>query len=222
MPRYFPGRKILVKAKINPDHDSPNYMAYKPDEPEKFVTHRATLLGADIPAGKLFVELDGKDDGPLEVPLAETMLFNQPHEFSYDVKGDIEMEDKLVFSTKGHPEKAKLIEMSLKLAPIVATLDFTAPDCFEKQLAALKIIRGCLDFIANNVGDQKIMHAERATTGTVGKVSLRGQGNCRGCSSVFSSYLQHFSKLLGFDVKYRSGFSYHEPGERPHPTKDKH
>ena len=66
------------------------------------------------------------------------------------------------------------------------------------------------------------MHVERAVTGTVGKLSLRGQGSCHGCSSVISSYLLHFSKLLGLDIKYRSGFSFHEPGERPHPFMDKH
>ena len=114
---------------------------------------------------------------------------NQPHEFSYDVKGDILFEDNLIFDTKGKAEKAKLIEMAIKLAPIIATLDFTAPDCIDKQVAAIKVIRRCLNFIANNVGNEKIMHSERATTGTVGKLSLRGQGNCHGCSSVISSYL---------------------------------
>ena len=66
------------------------------------------------------------------------------------------------------------------------------------------------------------MHVERAVTGHVGKLSMRGQGSCHGCSSVMGSYLYHFAPLLGFDVKYRSGFSFHGPDERPHPTMDKH
>ena len=53
------------------------------------------------------------------------------------------------------------------------------------------------------------MHPDRETTGHVGALSLRGQGNCHGCSSVIGSYLYHFAPLLGLDVKYRSGFSYH-------------
>jgi len=138
------------------------------------------------------------------------------------VKGDIILEDSLIFATKGHAEKAKLIEMAFKLAPIVANLDSNAPDCFDKQLACLRTIRGCLDYIANNVGEEKIMHAHRATTGTVGKISLRGQGNCRGCSSTFGSYMYHFAPLLGIDLKYRAGYSYHGPGERPKPNVDKH
>ncbi len=132
------------------------------------------------------------------------------------------LEDSLVFATKSKAGKAKLIEMAFKLAPIINTLDFNAQDCFDKQLAAIRTIRKCLDFIANNVGDVKTMHADRATTGNVGKLSLRGQGNCHGCSSVIASYLTYFSEVLGLDVKYRSGFSYHAPGEQAHPTMDKH
>jgi len=138
------------------------------------------------------------------------------------VKGDIELEDKLVFATKGKSEKAKLIEMALKLAPIVEKLDFTAPDCFDRQIEAIKVIRNCLDFIANNVGNEKIMHADRAVTGHVGKLSLKGQGSCHGCSSVIASYLYHFAPLLGFDVKYRSGMSHHEVGEKARHTLDRH
>ena len=112
--------------------------------------------------------------------------------------------------------------MAFKLAPIVNSLDFKSQDCFDKQLEAIRMIRSCLDFIANNVGHEKIMHANRATTGHVGKLSLLGQGNCHGCSSVIGSYLYYFRKVLGLDVKYRSGFSYHNPGEKAHPTMDKH
>ena len=132
-----------------------------------------------------------------------------------DYKGDIKLEDSLIFATKGKAEKAKLIEMAFKLAPLVATLDFTTPDCFEKQLACIRMIRSCLDYIANNVGKEKIMHTSRATTGTAGKISLRGQGNCRGCSSTMGSYLYHFAPLLGLDIKYRAGYSYSKPGQRP-------
>ena len=112
--------------------------------------------------------------------------------------------------------------MSFKLASVVQNLDFNSDDCFEKQQEAIRVIRSCLDFHGNNVGSEKIMDPTRATTGHVGKLSLHGQGNCHGCSSVIGSYLYHFAPLLGLDVKYRSGFSYHEAGERAHATMDKH
>ena len=129
------------------------------------------------------------------------------------MKGDIVLEDSLIFATKGNSEKAKLIEMAFKLAPIIEKLDFTAPDCYDRQIEAIKVMRNCLDFIANNVGDDKIMHVDRAVTGNVGKLSLRGQGSCHGCSSVIGSYLYHFAPLLGLDVKYRSGTSNHNEGK---------
>ena len=60
------------------------------------------------------------------MPVSETLEMNQPHIFATDVKGDIILEDALVFATKGKSEKAKLIEMAIKLAPVVKNLDFTA------------------------------------------------------------------------------------------------
>ena len=49
-------------------------------------------------------------------------------------------------------------------------------------------------------------------------MSLKGQGNCHGCSSVIGAYLYHFSKLLGLDVKYRSG----NMDSQPNPNLDYH
>ena len=219
MPRYFVGRDILVRANVNPAVDAANYMMYDPSS-DKFATHNARLVGRD--GGDFVVELQGSEK-PIKVPVVETLEMNQPHVFALDVKGDIVFEDALVFATKGNAEKAKLIEMAFKLAPLVERLDFTAPDCFEVQCEAIKAIRSCLDFIANNVGEEKIMHADRATTGHVGRLSLRGQGSCHGCSSVMGSYLYHFAPLLGLDVKYRSGYSHHgRAGDRAHPTMDRH
>ena len=126
-------------------------MAYESNMTE-FVTHRATIVAGDVAAGTLLVNIDGKLDGPLEVSLSETLKLNQPHVFKLDAKGDIEFEDSVYFATKGKAEKAKLIEMSRALAPIVKELDFTAPDCLEKQILAIKTIRKCCDFIANGVG----------------------------------------------------------------------
>ena len=50
-----------------------------------------------------------------------------------------------------------------------------------------------------------MMHADRETTGHVGRLALKGQGSCHGCASLMASFLYHFSNLLGWDVKYRSG-----------------
>ena len=105
-------------------------MMYQPMATEKFVTHKAVLVGRE--GANFLVEVDGKTDGPLSVPIRETLELNQAHVFSYDVKGDIVLEDSLVFATKGKSEKAKLLEMTFKLAPLVKTIDFCgdADDCF--------------------------------------------------------------------------------------------
>jgi len=79
-----------------------------------------------------------------------------------------------MFATKGIMEKSKLLEMSFKLAPIAAKMNFNSPDVLNLQIAAIKMIRSCCDIIANNVGNEKKMHVGREVTGSVGRVSLRG------------------------------------------------
>ena len=158
------------------------------------------------------------------MPVSETVLLNQPHIFARDVTGDILLEDSLLFGVKGNDSKAKLLEMSFKLAPLIERLDFRDPEgAYQVQVEAIKVVRSCLDFIANNVGKEKIMHPDRAVTGTVGKISLKGQGSCHGCSSVIASYLYHFAPLLGLDVKYRSGYSFKKAADdKINPTVDRH
>jgi hypothetical protein len=51
--------------------------------------------------------------------------------FKTDVKGDLILEDALVFACKDNLEKQKLMEMAIKLAPIVQKLDFNNPNCVE-------------------------------------------------------------------------------------------
>lgn len=72
---------------------------------------------------KFVVEVKGRQE-PILVSMEETLQLNQPHLFSFDVKGDIVLEDSLIFSTKSYSEKAKLLEMTIKLAPLIKNLDF--------------------------------------------------------------------------------------------------
>lgn len=73
-PRYFPGRAILVKAHVETRKDSANYMLYRHDAREKFVTHRAHLVGRE--GDEFIVEIDGKTDGPARAPVQETLQLN--------------------------------------------------------------------------------------------------------------------------------------------------
>jgi len=65
------------------------------------------------------------------VGIKETLELNQPHIFATDVKGDIKFEDSVVFAVKSNLEKQKLMEMAFKLAPIVAQMDLSDPNCVE-------------------------------------------------------------------------------------------
>ena len=49
-------------------------MLYDPSVTEKFVTHRAHLIGME--GDQFIVDVDGKTDGPARVPVKETLLLN--------------------------------------------------------------------------------------------------------------------------------------------------
>ena len=49
-------------------------MHYDPSVQEKFVTHRAHLIGMD--GDQFIVDIDGKTDGPAIVPVQETLKLN--------------------------------------------------------------------------------------------------------------------------------------------------
>lgn len=49
-------------------------MHYDPQAQDKFVTHRATLIGRE--GNDFIVDIDGKTDGPAIVPIQETLMLN--------------------------------------------------------------------------------------------------------------------------------------------------
>lgn len=108
----------------------------------------------------------------------------------------------------------KLLQIMLALAPLIEKLDFSK-DCLAIQLEAIRTIRRCLDIIAFNKGEEKIVIADRHKTGDVGKTGIFGQGNCHGCSSTMAAYLLPFSNILGIDLKYRGGYSFHKDVHEP-------
>ena len=64
-----------MKAKVDINKDSPNYMMYDASAGDRFVTHRAHLIGRD--GDHFIVDIDGKTDGVMtNVPIAETLELN--------------------------------------------------------------------------------------------------------------------------------------------------
>jgi len=82
-------------------------------------------------------------------------------------------------------------------------------------LECVRAIRKCLNIITFNKGDEKEVIAEREKTGDVGATALFGQGNCHGCSSTMAAYLNPFRRVLGIDLKYRGGYSFHTDAHLP-------
>jgi hypothetical protein len=170
-PRYFPGRMILVKTHVQPLIESPHYSTYDASITEKYVTHNAKLVGRE--GNDFIVEVANAPD-LIKVPVKETLELNQPHIFPFNAKGKCIFEDNLEFKSSNLEERAQLIKMALAIAPIAAKINFGSPDCLQHQLEAMTAIRNCCDFIANNVGTNKIMDPMRKVTGTVGKISIKG------------------------------------------------
>jgi len=82
-------------------------------------------------------------------------------------------------------------------------------------LKCIHAIRKCVNIVTFNKGDVKEVIADREKTGDVGLTGLYGQGNCHGCSSTMAAYLYPFSKVLGIDLKYRGGYSFHTEPQMP-------
>lgn len=57
------------------------------------------------------------------------------------------------------------------------------------------------------------MEQDRFKVEDIGKMGLHGQGNCHGVSSTMAGFLYPLRQLIGIDMKYRGGFSFHTEEE---------
>jgi len=88
-------------------------------------------------------------------------------------------------------------------------------ETLETQKECVRVVRKCLDIVSFNKGNEKIVIADREKTGDVGLTAINGQGNCHGCSSTMAAYFYPFQKILGIDLKYRGGYSFHTDAHLP-------
>jgi hypothetical protein len=215
-PRYFAGRaQVLVPWFIqNKQVDAPDYMALSPvptNNGEKFVSHRAQIV--KVESDSMQVQTPGNPD-VIKVPNQDIFNLNQPQFFAKDVVGNTIFEDGLICDYSSVSMKLKMLEIAFKLSPLVKKLDFSQPEeCKKIQLECVRVIRTSLDLITFNKGEVKTVHADRAKTGSVGKLALYGQGNCHGVSSTMAAFLKAFGPILGIDLRYRGGWSFGGGGE---------
>lgn len=220
-PRYFPGRRqVLAKCFVQSavPNDKAQYMKLcsgdQSPSNEKFVTHRASIV--DCRGNEVTIVDPADPEGEqYVVPLDELKKLNQPHVFAKDILGNLVFEDGLKCSYQKTNTKLILYQIAVALAPLIERLDFSTDDLstvqsnLQVQLECIRVIRKCLNIITFNKGDEKVVVAEREKTGDVGLTALFGQGNCHGCASTMAAYLYPFQRVLGIDLKYRGGYSFH-------------
>lgn len=181
---------------------------------ETFVTHLATIEainGNDVTV----VDPTSNSGERFMVKLDEIERLNQPHIFNKDILGNLVFEDSLKCSYSSKNTKLILYQIAFALKPLVEQLNFgtdskqVVEQNLEVQLNCIHDIRKCVNIVTFNKGDVKEVIADREKTGDVGLTGLYGQGNCHGCSSTMAAYLYPFQKVLGIDLKYRGGYSFH-------------
>ena len=213
-PRYFVGRQVLAKLPVKSNIPGSNdFMEPTHGSSEPFVTHKARITAIDGNVATL--------NNEFRVPLNDLMTLNSPHIFAKTVTGALQFEDGLVCDYGSTDFQHKMLEILVELRPFVKRLDF-AEDPLPIQLECIRVIRRTLDFITFDQGDEKTVHGDRARTGDVGKLGMHGQGNCHGSASVMAAYLLPFSELLGFDVKYRGGYSFSGIGDTVNNDIERH
>lgn len=212
--RYIVGRQVLAKLPVESNVPSnAGYMVPKEGAREKWVTHKTRITsveGNDVTLNDTF-----------KVKLSDLKPLNDPHKFYQDQLGNLQFEDDLRCDYSSKSVQLKLLHIMIALRPLVERLDFSK-DCLAIQLEAIRTIRRCIDIITFNKGEEKIVIAERHKTGGVGQTGLFGQGNCHGCSSTMAAYLLPFCDILGIDLKYRGGYSFHKDMNDPVSNVDRH
>lgn len=226
-PRYFAGRRqVLVKHFVQsaiPNQQDKFMKLCKKEESqseEAFVTHLAQIVeinGNDVTVS----DSTGQSGEIYTVKLDEVERLNQPHIFAKDILGNLVFEDQLKCSYQSKNTKLILYKIAFALKPLIAKLDFSIESKqvveanMKVQHECIRTVRKCLDIVTFNKGDVKEVIADREKVGDVGLTALYGQGNCHGCSSTMAAYLYPFQKVLGIDLKYRGGYSFHTDPDLP-------
>jgi predicted esterase len=204
--KYFIGRKVLIFIPSSGVTNTKNFLVYDPESTDKFLSpygvikqiHRLSYIIQTI-------GVDGRNY-ELEFPKSDIHLYNSGQIFYKDNLDRIELEDGIKANYNNPLVKAKLLEISINLAPIVEKMDFGLPDDVVKyQKEAVITLRQSLDLISFYKGVVRTRHGR---TDCIGKLGIFGQAQCHGLSSTMSGYLLPFINILGFELLYRGGFSF--------------
>ena len=232
-PRYFPGRKVLIKA-------SELERVYSADtSAEGGITKIAKIV--EVSDNNCTVALDPYENYgreiKVEVARDDIITLNNPHIFHVEQTGKFAFEDGIHCDYRKKIVKAKVIEIGFQLSKLISKLNFLSPDCVETQRAALVKLRSCLNLITfqSGVDRSRVSRSDcagrLAIYGQVGAGTINSQyydkpcptsrvfiinpqGHCHGVSSTMASFLLPYSPLLGLDLKYRGVYTFENGEER--------
>lgn len=234
-PRYFPGRQVIGLGHVSPFVNKKSFMFHSPEESgsEKFTTPLCRIVSLNAGARTAEVEFAVKNQGyagrgdpfkylqensgsewhKTKIPFDQLLLLNHPQVFSKDGSDKYIFEDGIRGNYGSLAVRAKLLQISLHLKPIIENLDFGSQDhqsIIDQQIKAVKILRRCLNVTGFCNGVDRSRHGR---TDDIGKLGHNGQVHCHGYSSTLSAYLLPFLDILGIDLLYRGGTSYGKSDE---------
>eukprot|EP00854_Cymbomonas_tetramitiformis_P010583 gene10583-12519_t len=229
-PRYYVGRRVLVRAPVCPRPNDPAFMALESERcsesggrgqnQAEYTTFRAVISGFDPIRGGVDVDVECSDETcrTMRVDRAELLRLNQPHQLPIGPNGEVRLEDGIVLKKGSSLARAKFCEMALALRSVAESLDFDASpeECERLQCEAVAAIRGCLDLNTFQRDDRNRLVAngerfrdrDRYCGDDAARFAVHGQGHCHTVSSVMAVFLSAWQKALGIDLKYRGGFAF--------------
>jgi hypothetical protein len=203
--KYFTGRKVLIFIPCSGIANTKDFLIYNPEAQEKFLSPFGSIkeVGDDF----YTVETIGIDNKLylLKFPKDEIHLYNSGQIFYKDNLNRIELEDSIKANYDNPLVKAKLIEICIKLAPLIDKMDYNCDSIVNYQKLAIVLIRKCLNVTSFYKGVDRERHGR---TDCIGKLAVNGQAQCHGLSSTISGYLLPFCSILGLELLYRGGYSY--------------
>ena len=175
-PRYFPGRKVLIKA-------SELERVYSADtSAEGGITKIASVV--EVTDTTCTVALDPYENCGREIRVnvarKNIVTLNNPHIFHVEPTGKFSFEDGIHCDYKKKIVKAKLIEIGFQLSKLISKLNFLSSDCLDTQKEAIVKLRSCLNLVTFQSG---VDRSRVSRSDCAGRLAIYGQV-CGGQSIV--------------------------------------
>ena len=186
-PRYFPGRKVLIKASELERVYSANSSA------EAGITKISTIV--EVSDHRCTVALDPYEnygrEVRVEVARRDVVTLNNPHVFHVEPTGKFAFEDGLHCDYEKKIVKAKTVEIGFQLSKLISKLDFLSENCQDIQKEAILKVRSCLNLITFQAG---VDRSRVSRSDCAGRLAIYGQV-CVGLSQSIVSVISHIIVL---------------------------